>query len=287
MFDSDFHIQKKRIRPQANNRGLMAMSFYVCNADFTLNNSLLFAWPQCDDSELTFITTMNDECKGTRLENIRQPTVLSTVDSMDITFVGAWVVETLTMAQSTTLFSFLDYQAKTRYVIPGISEQEMKNPALLRTEKHLAVLLDSGNPSMMGMLISTLLNPQGHKLESLFSFIRSLESYWISYFLLSQMMDEDKEGDYQKISYVSKTYGVSESYFRKLCNDAFTQGPKKQLRLWRAAHSALQLIEKDNSISTIAGNNGYSSSSHFSYEIKTLFGITPREFKKLETLLHE
>jgi AraC-like DNA-binding protein len=49
----------------------------------------------------------------------------------------------------------------------------------------------------------------------------------------------------------------------------------------------LQLIENDQSIGTIAGDNGYASSSHFSSEIKSLFGITPREFKKLEGLLHE
>ncbi|WP_374191026.1 helix-turn-helix domain-containing protein [Candidatus Symbiopectobacterium sp. 'North America'] len=57
--------------------------------------------------------------------------------------------------------------------------------------------------------------------------------------------------------------------------------------MWRAVYSALQLIDNDESIATVAWNNGYASSYHFSTEIKTLFGITPREFKNLEGFLNE
>ncbi|MGL4721263.1 MAG: helix-turn-helix domain-containing protein, partial [Kluyvera intermedia] len=216
-----------------------------------------------------------------------QPIVLSTLDDMEIVFWGDWMVEILSISQATTLFSFLDYQAKSRSVIAKPRMAETNNYLLMRTERNLAILVDDECKSLIGLLIFTLLKPQGHRLENLFSFVRSVESYWVAHFLLSQVMNEDKESESNKIGIASKIYGVSESYFRKLCHHAFTQGPKKQLRLWRAAHSALQLIEKDNSIAAVAGKNGYASSSHFSSEIKSLFGITPREFKKLEGLLHE
>lgn len=288
MFISDAQEQRKKmIRQCGKGSEIMATSFNVSNMKFVLENSMLFARPQNSESTLAFVIAGENEWTSIRKEDIRHSIVLSTVDKMDVELTGVWVIETLTMSQSTTLFSFLDYQSKCRAGVSNSAEKECKSSMLVRTEKHLAVSLDDENKSMMAILISTRIKPQYHRLESLFTFIRGVESYWISYYLLCQMMNEDKESDCHKIAHVSRTYGVSESYFRKLCHDAFTRGPKKQLRLWRAAHSALQLIEEDNSISTIAGNNGYSSSSHFSSEIKSLFGITPREFKKLENLLHE
>lgn len=255
-----------------------------------LNNGVLFARPKSVNSVMTLITSSKQEhYPGGEQQKISEPVVLSTLDSMRIIFSGEWVIETLTMSQATTLFSFLDYQAKSRSGISGRSEQDkdQNHSVLVHTDRDLAVIIEKENKSMMGMLISYLLKPQDRRLETLFTFIRSVESYWVAQFLLSQVMNEDKESDRHKISNASKVYGVSESYFRKLCHHAFDRGPKKQLRLWRAAYSALQLIEKDNSIAAIAGNNGYASSSHFSSEIKSLFGITPREFKKLEGLLHE
>lgn len=286
---SDAQIQRKTkiIRKHGVESELMVMSLNVSNTLFSLENSVLYARPQSMESALAFITTAGNECKRTIRKDIRQSVILSTVDKIKVMFKGAWVIETLTMSQSTTLFSFLDFQMKVRNVNNSHSEKRKEDTVLVRTDKDLVAVLEDENKSMMAMFISTLLKPKDHQLDELFSFIRSVESYWISYFLLSQMMNEDKENDCQKIGYACKAYGVSESYFRKLCHDAFTRGPKKQLRLWRAAHSALQLIDKEKSISIIAGNNGYSSSSHFSCEIKSLFGITPRDFKKLESLFHE
>ena len=289
MFISDAQYQKKNMmRQRGNDSEFMAAPLVVSDEIVELDNGVLFARPLGHDSVMALITSgEQDEFLVESKENIRQSVVLSTLNRMNVTFSGEWVIETLTMSQATTLFSFLDYQAKSRGDLSGRLEDVKSHPALMHTERNLVVLIEKENKSMMGMLISTMLKPQDRRLESMFSFIRNVESYWISHFLLSQVMNEDKESDSHKIGNASKIYGVSESYFRKLCHHAFTRGPKKQLRLWRAAHSALQLIEKDNSISAIAGNNGYASSSHFSSEIKSLFGITPREFKKLEGLLHE
>ncbi|MGL5567383.1 MAG: helix-turn-helix domain-containing protein [Plesiomonas sp.] len=280
--------QKNIIRQRSNNFAHAKMPFLVSDECICLNNGILFARPL--NSKSVMAVSASGELRGNyeeRLNNILQPIVLSTLDNMDIAFGGDWMAEILSISQATTLFSFLDYQAKSRSAIAEPRMAETNNFLLMRTERNLAILVDDECKSLIGLLILTLLKPQDHRLGNLFSFVRSVESYWVAYFLLSQVMNEDKESESYKIGIASKIYGVSESYFRKLCNHAFTRGPKKQLRLWRAAHSALQLIEKDNSIATIAGNNGYASSSHFSSEIKLLFGITPKEFKKLEGLLHE
>ncbi|WP_312044118.1 helix-turn-helix domain-containing protein [Erwinia sp.] len=276
------------MRQRVNDSAHAEMPLYVSDECMNLNNGVLFARPLNSESVMSISASGElRENYEDRLNNLLQPIVLSTLDNMEIAFRGDWMVEILPMSQATTLFSFLDYQAKSRSINAEPRVGETNTSLLMHTERNLAILVENECKSLMGMLIFTLLKPQDSRLENLFSFVRNVESYWIAHFLLSQVMDEDKENDSHKIGNASKIYGVSESYFRKLCHHAFTRGPKKQLRLWRAAHSALQLIEKDNSIAAIAGNNGYSSSSHFSSEIKSMFGITPREFKKLEGLLHE
>ncbi|PKC36083.1 AraC family transcriptional regulator [Pantoea ananatis 15320] len=280
--------QRNIMRQRVNDSANAEMPLYVSDERIDLNNGVLFARPL--NSESVMSVSASGELRENyedRLNNIPQPIVLSTLDNMEIAFRGDWMVEILSMSQATTLFSFLDYQAKSRSVNAAPCVGETKTSLLMHTERNLAILVVDECKSLMGILIFTLLKPQDRRLEILFSFVRNVESYWIAHFLLSQVMNEDKESDSHKIGNASKIYGVSESYFRKLCYHAFTRGPKKQLRLWRAANSVLQLIEKNNSISVIAGNNGYASSSHFSSEIKSLFGITPREFKKLEGLLHE
>lgn len=280
--------QKNIMRQRKEDSAHTEMPLFVSDKCIDLNNGMLFARPLNRESTLAVSATGElRENYDDRLNTITQPIVLSTLDNMKITFVGAWMIEIVSMSQAATLFSFLDYQAKSRSVIAEPCAGEPHAALLMHTERNLAILVDGECKTLMGVLIFTLLKPQDRRLENLFSFVRNVESYWIAHFLLSQVMNEDKESDSHKIGNASKIYGVSESYFRKLCHHAFTRGPKKQLRLWRAAHSALQLIEKDNSIAAIAGNNGYASSSHFSSEIKSLFGITPREFKKLEGLLDE
>lgn len=276
---------------RGNDSAHAEMPFFLSDECIRLNDSVLFARP-LNNNKSKSVMAVSASCElrendDDRLNNILQPIVLSTLDNMEVAFRGGWMVEILSMSQATTLFSFLDYQAKSRSVNSEARVGETNTSLLMHTERNLAILVDDECKSLMGMLVLTLLKPQDRRLENLFSFVRNVESYWIAHFLLSQVMNEDKERDNHKIGNACKSYGLSESYFRKLCHHAFTRGPKKQLRLWRAAHSVLQLIEKSNSISFIAENNGYASSSHFSSEIKSLFGITPREFKKLGGLLHE
>lgn len=249
------------------------------------HSAILYARPVNQHSIMSLGIDQTEEKSAVAFDTIRHAVMIATLSEIHLCFSGEWIVEVKSMSQATTLFSFFDYQTKCPEASgEGIEGQEN---VMLLTASHLVLRIEHKNKSLMALLISSLLDPQDRRLESLFAFVRNVESYWIAHFLLSQVMNEDKESETHKIYNASRIYGVSESYFRKLCHHAFTRGPKKQLRLWRAANSALQLIENDQSIATIAGDNGYASSSHFSSEIKSLFGITPREFKKLEGLLHE
>ncbi|MBA4823741.1 helix-turn-helix domain-containing protein [Pantoea ananatis] len=255
--------------------------------DIKFHSAILFARPVNQNSIILLALDQTEEKSAVALDTIRHAVIIAILSEMNLFFSGEWIIEVMSMSQAATLFSFLDYQSKCPEARASFESIEGQDDVMLRTASHLVLRVEHENKSFMALVISSLLDLQDRRLESLFTFVRNVESYWIAHFLLSQVMNEDKEGETHKIYNASRIYGVSESYFRKLCHHAFTRGPKKQLRLWRAANSALQLIENNHSIATIADDNGYASSSHFSSEIKSLFGITPREFKKLEGLLHE
>lgn len=261
----------------------------VSDVTLKIDNELFLVRPMNDRSMLILSESSIDLNNGKILDSA---VLLASNDNLNVSFINEWAIEKYPLSQISTLFCFLDYQTKNCNSGAGQEnntheEHKLISNELIENERTIVLLLENNTDRLMDMLINGIIDPQKQCLKNLFTFIRNMESYWISYFLLSQVFSDDGESDTYKLYNACKVYGVSESYFRKLCHNAFTCGPKKQLRMWRAAYSALQLIEKDKSIATIAGNNGYSSSSHFSSEIKSIFGITPREFKKLEGLLHE
>lgn len=64
-------------------------------------------------------------------------------------------------------------------------------------------------------------------------------------------------------------YGVSYSHFRRLCSYALGGKVKTELCGWRVARAVLEIIEGNSDMTTIAHKYGYSSSSHFSAEVKS------------------
>ncbi|MCD4599995.1 helix-turn-helix domain-containing protein [Proteus mirabilis] len=120
------------------------------------------------------------------------------------------------------------------------------------------------------------------QLEPLFVTIRHSESYWLILHLISYL-DEKKSN----IAQIGERYGVSGTHFRRLCKRYLGNCGKSQLRSWRAASSILTTLSTDESLTQIAVDNGFSSASHFSNEIKTLFGITPTEFRRIGQYLYE
>jgi len=274
---------------KGDDRLLIPVTDKVVDKTLQINNELLLVKPMHEESTLDL---SGDSMKIDNGNIINRTVLLASNDHLNVKFINEWTVEKFPLSQISTLFCFLDYQAKNcepdiRKTIHDGDEIRASSNELLDNERSIVLLLENNSDRLMDILINGIIDPQKQCLQNVFTFIRNMESYWIAYFLLSQVFSDDNDSDAYKLYNACKVYGVSESYFRKLCHNAFTCGPKKQLRMWRAAHSALQLIEKDKSIATIAGNNGYSSSSHFSSEIKSIFGLTPREFKKLEGLLHE
>ncbi|MCK3838860.1 MULTISPECIES: helix-turn-helix domain-containing protein [Pseudomonas] len=99
--------------------------------------------------------------------------------------------------------------------------------------------------------------------------LRRSESYQLLGFLLERGAHSEKLRD------LAGRYGVSVSHFRRLCRQALGGAAKSELRDWRAAKALLTMVEGTGSLTDVALEFGYASSSHFSKEVRELVGVAP------------
>lgn len=108
------------------------------------------------------------------------------------------------------------------------------------------------------------------QIEALACFLRHLESYWLVRFLIAE------SSRLKNVGSLGNEYGLSYSHFRRVCKTVLGRSVKAELKVWRAARSLLEAIAGSGTMTEVAIRNGYASSSHFSTEIKKLFGRSPR-----------
>ncbi|NWB27428.1 helix-turn-helix domain-containing protein [Pseudomonas gingeri] len=99
--------------------------------------------------------------------------------------------------------------------------------------------------------------------------VRQSASYWLVLFLLEQGTASEK------LIGLARRYGVSVSHFRRLCHQALGGAAKPELRDWRTAKALLRMIRGGGSLTDVALEYGYASSSHFSKEVRELLGVAP------------
>ena len=108
--------------------------------------------------------------------------------------------------------------------------------------------------------------------------LRNNESYGLVRFLVEQGTHSEK------LSALAQRYGVSVSHFRRLCQHALGSAAKPALRGWRAAQALLNMSLEDGSLTDVALEFGYASSSHFSKEIRELVGFSPSSLADITDL---
>ena len=99
--------------------------------------------------------------------------------------------------------------------------------------------------------------------------LRRSESYRLVCFLL------DQSAASEKLLSLARRYGVSISHFRRLCHQALGGAAKPKMREWRTAQALLAMARGKQSLTDIALEFGFASSSHFSKEIRELVGVKP------------
>jgi AraC-like DNA-binding protein len=99
--------------------------------------------------------------------------------------------------------------------------------------------------------------------------LRQGENYRLLHFLLNQGASSEKLG------FLARRYGVSVSHFRRLCHHALGGAAKPEMREWRTAQALLAMTKGKQSLTDVALEFGFASSSHFSKEIRKLVGVKP------------
>ncbi|MEJ0004473.1 MAG: helix-turn-helix domain-containing protein [Pararobbsia sp.] len=105
--------------------------------------------------------------------------------------------------------------------------------------------------------------------QPLLLFLRTSEAYWVVSFLLEQFAAN------KRVSDLGALYGLSNAHFRRLCKIALGGSLKAELKRWRAASAVLRIVESEQTLTDIALEAGFASSSHLSREIKGLLGVPP------------
>lgn len=124
--------------------------------------------------------------------------------------------------------------------------------------------------------LRSILN-QDKPAEDLCDILRKTECYNLVRFLI------ESSNSTLSLHQLGKIYGLSYSHFRRLCRNALGGKVKSELCSWRMARCVLEMLEGENDMTTIAYKYGYSSSSHFSAEVKSKMGRSPREIcRRLE-----
>ncbi|WP_243846901.1 helix-turn-helix domain-containing protein [Morganella morganii] len=136
-----------------------------------------------------------------------------------------------------------------------------------------SVLGDADNPEYR--VVCEMLN-ENSEIKTFLNTLRHSEHYWLVKHLISAADCKNSN-----IRDISQRYGLSGTHFRRLCQRYIGNQSKYQLRHWRGVASVLDILVKEHSLTRIAADNGYCSASHFSNEIKILFGMSPRKIRNL------
>lgn len=160
------------------------------------------------------------------------------------------------------LIAFIDYGMRVHEASPSISNRGSSSVFVARG--FTAPDVDVIQREFIGrVLVGNSVD------ESLFSFLRTTEAYWVVSFLLDQFAAN------KRVSDLGAQYGLSNAHFRRLCKLALGGSLKAELKRWRAASAVLRIVESEQTLTDIALEAGFASSSHLSREIKSLLGVPP------------
>jgi AraC-like DNA-binding protein len=173
---------------------------------------------------------------------------------------GAWRNQRLSLDWMMKLCAFLDHGA-------GVAVPCTRTNGQVIT--HINADMDAKN--IETWLIGSILGGES-SVKPLLEMMRTQEPYRLVRFLLSE------HGGAKSIAALGERYGLSKSHFNRLCRQVLGNGVKRELRLWRAVEAMLDVFDRRSALTAIAYEHGYSSTSHFSREIKQLFGVSPRRF---------
>lgn len=218
--------------------------------------------------------------------NLLKPSIVMIENETTVVFRGQWRIEVADTDSLATLFSFIEMgnsgnaSPSRDFILPNKFSPRVAGSTY-------KVLIKNTTLPVQRILFFSKYENYKSQYNELYKILRRRESYGLVNFLLTSVMYASNENKVWKIRDLSKKYGVSVSYFRRLCVKNLTCTTKVQLNSWRSAYSLLNIMESTKDISSIAFRNGYTSSSHLATDIKANFGLTPKQFRVIEGILYE
>lgn len=171
---------------------------------------------------------------------------------------GAWRYQHVSLASFMKLCAFIDHGAG----VP-LSHSRERDFVTVHIDR------DIGSKDIEAWLIDAVLRG-AQAVQPLLEWVRTQEPYHLVRYLLAEHTST------KTICELGERYGLSKSHFNRLCRQVLGNGVKRELRKWRAVEAVLEVFEHRDGMAAIAFEHGFSSASHFSREIKQLFGVSPR-----------
>ncbi|WP_336192493.1 helix-turn-helix domain-containing protein [Hafnia paralvei] len=237
-----------------------------------------------DEMASCFFKTYHSGKEG--MLNLLKPSIVRIENETTVVFKGQWRIEVADTDTLATLFSIIEMGSSGNaspsrdFILPNKFSPRMAGSTY-------KVLINNTTLPLQKILFFSKSESYRRQYNELYKTLRRRESYGLIKFLLTSVIKDSKEKKAIKIQDLCKEYGVSNSYFRRLCVKNLTCAAKVQINSWRGAYSVLDIIESSKDINSIAYHNGYASSSHFSSDIKSNFGLTPKQFRVIEGILYE
>lgn len=88
------------------------------------------------------------------------------------------------------------------------------------------------------------------------------------------------------IEEIAAKCGLNRSYFGKIFKDALNKTPQEFLMSYRMTKAAELLKLTDLSVADIGNAVGYPNQLHFSRAFKTIYGVSPRNWKNENKIIH-
>lgn len=237
-----------------------------------------------DEMASCFFKTYHSGKEG--MLNLLKPSIVRIENETTVVFKGQWRLEVADTDTLATLFSIIEMgDSGNASLSRDVTLPNKLSPRVAGST--YKVLIKNTTLPLQKILFFSKIESYRRQYNELYKTLRRRESYGLIKFLLTSIIKASNEKKATKIQDLCKEYGVSNSYFRRLCVKHLTSSAKVKLNSWRGAYSVLDIIESNQDISFIAYRNGYASSSHFSSDIKANFGLTPKQFRVIEGILYE
>jgi signal transduction histidine kinase/DNA-binding response OmpR family regulator len=174
------------------------------------------------------------------------------------------------------LLTALSEERQKMFAITGGADDYIQKPFQTNFIKVKIISLLKERKRLREQLLTKL--QDSHLLQTDPGKIENMDDLFLRKFL-AQIEEVYTDAEYN-VEKLSDTLAISRGHLHRKIKDLTGTTPVDYLRNFRLRKAAILLLQKQQSISEIAYNTGFSSPAYFSKCFKALLGTTPKEYRK-------